>query len=274
MSILFTNNASATLAGSIGIADTTIVVASGQGSRFPSPGSGDWFYLSIIDASNNIEIVKVTARATDVLTVQRGQDNTAARAYTSGAVIELRLVAAVFADYQAQITAYAGQFILPSGTVAYFPFGTAPTGWLAANGAAISRTTYSNLYAALGTAYGAGDGATTFAIPDLRGQFIRSLDSGRGVDTGRTIGTTQAGAIQSHNHTASDSGHTHIWMGGTLNTSWAVYDGSQTNLITYTLNQGGGPNPTQTGYANISVGSTGGTETRPTNVALLACIKY
>ena len=274
MSLLFTNNASATLASSIGTTDTTIVVAAGQGARFPSPGIGDWFYLTIVDSSNNIEIVKVTARATDVLTVQRGQDNTAARAYTSGAVIELRAVAAVFADFQAQITAYAGQFILPSGTVAYFPFGTAPTGWLAANGASISRTTYSALYAALGTTYGSGDGSTTFGIPDLRGQFIRSLDSGRGVDTGRVIGTTQAGAIQSHTHTATDSGHTHVWTGGPLNTTWAVYDGSQSNLIVFTLNQGGGANSTQSGYANVSIGSTGGTETRPTNIALLACIKY
>ena len=272
MSILFTNNASATLASSIGTTDTTIVVASGQGVRFPSPGVGDWFYLTIVDASNNIEIVKVTARATDVLTVVRAQDNTPARAYTSGAVIELRAVAAVFADFQAQITAYAGQFILPSGTIAYFPFATAPSGWLAANGAAISRSTYSALFSAIGTTYGAGDGGTTFAIPDLRGQFIRSLDSGRGVDTGRVIGSTQADALKSHTHTAVDSGHSHIWWNAPTNTAWFAYGD---NKISFTLyNEGGNPAVTLPGYANVAISASGGTETRPTNVALLSCIKY
>lgn len=79
----------------------------------------------------------------------------------------------------------------PPGHVAYSARATAPTGWLVANGALVSRTTYAGLFAAIGTTYGAGDGSTTFALPDLRGEFIRALDLGRGVDVGRTLGSAQ-----------------------------------------------------------------------------------
>jgi hypothetical protein len=94
MAVKFTNNASATLAASINTTVTTIVVSTGQGSLFPSLGASDFFYATLVDASNNIEIVKVTARVSDTLTVVRGQDGTAGRSYTAGDRIELRPVAA------------------------------------------------------------------------------------------------------------------------------------------------------------------------------------
>lgn len=74
---------------------------------------------------------------------------------------------------------------VPSGTIHTFA-GTAanvPAGYLLCDGGTISRTTYSRLFQAIGTTYGVGDGSTTFAIPDLRGEFIRGLDNSRGVDT-------------------------------------------------------------------------------------------
>ncbi len=77
-----------------------------------------------------------------------------------------------FPDASIQAQAY-----LPSGMVLYFANSTAPTGWLQCDGSAVSRTTYANLYAAIGTVYGAGDGSTTFNLPDTRGQFIRSWAS-------------------------------------------------------------------------------------------------
>jgi len=94
MAVKFSNNASATLAASINTTVTTIVVSTGQGSLFPSLGASDFFYATLVDASNNIEIVKVTARVSDTLTVVRGQDGTAGRSYTAGDRIELRPVAA------------------------------------------------------------------------------------------------------------------------------------------------------------------------------------
>ncbi len=69
------------------------------------------------------------------------------------------------------------QAYLPSGMVMYFANSSTPAGWLQCDGSAISRTTYANLFAAIGTVYGAGDGSTTFNIPDTRGQFIRSWAS-------------------------------------------------------------------------------------------------
>lgn len=100
----------------------------------------------------------------------------------------------------------------PVGLVAHFARNSAPAGWLKANGAAISRSAYAELYAALGTSYGAGDGFTTFNLPDLRGEFIRGWDDGRGVDGGRALGSSQAGALQSHTHSgssAADGSHAH-----------------------------------------------------------------
>ena len=77
--------------------------------------------------------------------------------------------------------------MVPSGTVLYFAGSSAPAGWLKANGAAVSRTAYAALFAAIGTTYGLGDGRSTFNLPDLRGEFIRGWDDGRGVDTPRPM---------------------------------------------------------------------------------------
>lgn len=86
---------------------------------------------------------------------------------------------------------------------------TPPDGALLCNGAAVSRTTYAALFAVIGTTWGAGDGATTFNLPDLRGYFPRGYDAGRGVDSGRVFASTQADANLAHTHSLTDPGHTH-----------------------------------------------------------------
>jgi microcystin-dependent protein len=91
------------------------------------------------------------------------------------------------------------------GEIATFAMSTAPTGWLECDGALISRTLYPALFTAIGTTYGAGDGSTTFGKPDFRGEFLRGWDDGRGVDSGRTIGSAQAQALISHTHTQQGS---------------------------------------------------------------------
>ena len=83
-----------------------------------------------------------------------------------------------------------------AGQIAYCAAGVIPSGWLECNGAAISRATYGTLFASIGTNYGPGDGATTFNLPDLRGEFLRGADRGRGVDVGRAIGSAQGDAIR------------------------------------------------------------------------------
>lgn len=97
MPVKFTNNASGVLASSITTSSTTITLTTGQGSLFPSLAAGEFFFATLVDSSNNLEIVKVTARATDVLTVVRAQDNTTARAFVGGDRFELRPVAAALA---------------------------------------------------------------------------------------------------------------------------------------------------------------------------------
>ena len=101
MTIQWSNNASGALASSISSSSTTIVLAAGQGVEFPTPGGGNYFYATFTDTSNNLEVVKVTARVVDTLTVVRGQDGTAARSYAAGDLVELRPTAAALTDMQA-----------------------------------------------------------------------------------------------------------------------------------------------------------------------------
>ncbi len=150
--------------------------------------------------------------------------------------------------------AFRTQARIPAGLVKHFAGAAAPAGWLACDGSTVSRTTYAALFLAIGTTYGVGDGATTFAIPDLRGEFVRGLDSGRGVDTGRALGSAQAHEVVSHGH------------GFTGGTAAITYPGAATGG----LGGGGLYGPTGAG----AIANTGGAETRPRNVAMLPCIKY
>ncbi len=148
-----------------------------------------------------------------------------------------------------------------AGTVAWFGASAAPAGWIKANGATISRSTYAALFLALGDTYGAGDGSTTFAVPDLRGEFIRGLDDGRGVDSARGIGTAQGQSVEQLGAQFDGS-----WRRGAMVTvpSWNAVD---------TL-AAGGVGDTSARTDALKVDSTGTGVTRPRNVALLACIKY
>lgn len=151
----------------------------------------------------------------------------------------------------AQISAIpAAQDLTPAGTIIWTARNTAPTGYLKANGAAVSRTTYAALFSAIGTTYGSGNGSTTFNLPDLRGEFIRGWDDGAGIDSGRVFGSKQAQAIQSHTHAGV--------VGTNVNGSVTV---------------NGGIIGVQSDGISTSIGNTGGAETRPRNIALLACVK-
>ena len=140
---------------------------------------------------------------------------------------------------------------VPPGAIFHFAFSAAPAGYLECNGAAISRTFYNHLFAAIGTSYGIGDGTTTFNLPDLRGEFIRGYDHGRGADAGRTFASAQSESVGPHNHTASVpySSANQVWSGGGAN-----FFGS--------------------GPSTLTTNNNTGLETRPRNVALLVCIKY
>lgn len=157
----------------------------------------------------------------------------------------------------------------PAGQVAYFARNSAPTGWLKANGAAVSRTAYSDLFAAIGTTFGPGNGSSTFNLPDLRGEFVRGWDDGRGVDTGRGFGSHQLDETKSHTHAVNDPGHAHQQRRddnyGAQGERYGNPDSNWGNL------EYGLTSPSSTG---ITIQATGGNETRPRNRALLACIKF
>ena len=146
---------------------------------------------------------------------------------------------------------------IPAGQVSHFAMASAPSGWLKADGALVNRVTYAALYAAIGIVFGAGDGSTTFNVPDMRGSFARGLDSGKGLDTGRVLGSYQADDNKSHTHNTTALVN--------LNGADGTYDWSAPS--------------TSVGTKDFDMRATtsnavGIVESRPKNVALLACIKY
>jgi microcystin-dependent protein len=150
----------------------------------------------------------------------------------------------------------------PAGTVIFYAANTAPSGYLKANGANVSRTTYAALFAAIGTTFGVGDGSTTFTLPDMRGEFPRGWDDGRGVDSGRVFGSAQTDAMQGHRHQAS-TGLSRPFSAEVVSSLDAFY-----NAGSYTLSTGG---PVANGGDGTPRTAA---ETRARNIALLACIKF
>lgn len=142
------------------------------------------------------------------------------------------------------------------GEIRWFARSTAPNGFLKANGDLVSRTEYAALFQAIGTTFGVGNGSTTFNLPDLRGEFPRGWDDGRGIDAARAFGSAQLDQMQGHFHTADQVGPAANGIGANTfvnqrlpaaNTSGPVSDGTNGTPRT-------------------------GAETRPRNIALLACI--
>ncbi|WP_033068773.1 phage tail protein [Thalassospira australica] len=134
------------------------------------------------------------------------------------------------------------------GAVSAFAMPTPPTGWLVCDGSAISRTEYADLFATIGTVWGAGDETSTFNLPDLRGEFVRGFDDGRGVDAGRVFGSSQADEFKEHFHQV-----------GILREV-----GQAGNNLSIHRSSGSAIDQTET---------AGGVETRPRNIAMTYAIK-
>ena len=199
---------------------------------------------------------------------------------------------------------------IPTGTVVPFAATTTPSGWVLCDGGLYGRTSLDpspqpNLFSVIGTTYGAGDGLTTFAVPDLRGMFVRGFDNGRGLDPLRVFGTQQADSFKSHNHSGNtglfNATHTHAFSGTTgvdspdhthsytklgtgfvlsgnvtgsdaaaRNTAAAANTGGASTRHTHTYS-----GTTSSGGSDHShtIASDGQTETRPVNVAMNYIIK-
>jgi len=150
---------------------------------------------------------------------------------------------------------------MPVATVVPSAAALFDSGFLKCNGAAISRTTYAALFTSIGTVFGIGDGTTTFALPDLRGEFIRGADDGRGIDSGRVFGSSQLDAMQGHGHNIRNyvsglggggSPIPYNWASGTTNA----------NIVREPVSNGGNGTPRTA------------PETRPRNIAMHYWIKF
>ncbi len=198
----------------------------------------------------------------------------------------------------------AGGSAVPAGAIMSFMMNLPPDGWLECNGEAVSRTQYADLFAILGTDHGNGDGSTTFNLPDLRGEFLRGWDNGRGIDTARDLGSTQVDLTASHTHdggslsAASGGGHGHSassnstgshghginarqWeqtgASGTarrVGGSWASNELSANSNGNHSHTISIGTGGAHTHSVSGTSGSSGGAETRPRNIAVMYCIKY
>lgn len=85
--------------------------------------------------------------------------------------------------------------LIPVGAVLPYAGATPPTGWLLCNGAAVSRTTYATLYQIIGTAYGSGDGTTTFNLPSFASSSATTMRVPGGAGVGFALGTTSGNAL-------------------------------------------------------------------------------
>jgi hypothetical protein len=156
---------------------------------------------------------------------------------------------------------------VPPGTIIAFGGMNVPAGYLLCDGKDVSRTTYANLFNAIGTAWGEGDGSTTFHLPDLRGRFLRGVDGGMGIDpdagsrtasnnggnTGDNVGSIQDDEFKSHKHSSSIDGLS-LWYFG--------------------ANWGMNPSGWSMTTAPFGINPSGGNETRPKNAYVQYIIKY
>ncbi len=151
--------------------------------------------------------------------------------------------------------------LAPPGMLAYFGMPTVPSGWLPCDGRTVLRAQYSELFAAIGTTWGAGDNVSTFSLPELRGEFFRAWDNGRGVDADRQFGSWQQDELQ--NITGEFRADDRSAVGsGAIQVGVTADVGSEGSGVGYVMT-----------FDASRVARTG-TETRPRNVAVLSCIKY
>jgi len=155
-------------------------------------------------------------------------------------------------------SALTGIVATASGAVSAFAFTSVPTGWLECDGSTVSRTTYSDLFTAIGDTFGAGDGSTTFAIPDLRGEFLRGWDNGRGIDASRALGSFQDQETRFYRATSTNTAALNIYSGGPYNGDFAGKDADSSR---YYMDR------------TIYVWDTA-QDTRPRSIAMMYCIKF
>lgn len=185
--------------------------------------------------------------------------------------------------------------MIPPGSVIAFAGSTAPPGWLLCDGSAVSRTTYSALFATIGVTHGAGNLDTSFNLPDYRGRFLRGVDASHatagwrdpgaddrtamanGGNAGNLVGSIQSSENLSHSHL--DAGHGHHTLTGFANFNYNAFGpGSQGFESIYgygtTQNYFTTADDRVTQSAAASIQATGISESRPVNAYVNYIIKY
>ena len=163
--------------------------------------------------------------------------------------------------------------VVPSGAVCSFAGTSAPDGWLVCDGAAVSRTTHAALFAQIGTAFGAGDGGTTFNLPDLRNEFVR------GSGATRAVGSWEDWATGAPKTKSAAAGR--LLKDGTTNADLSTYPNTALGFVRITSatdpqahsTAGGSVLNLSDNEPDLAFVANGDDETRPRNVALLYCIK-
>jgi len=220
-------------------------------------------------ADSNVTTAKINTAAVTAAKIADANITTAKIAdanITTAKIADSNVTTAKLADGSVTAVKLAAGAAVPSGAIFYFAASTAPTGYLKANGDIIPNGSgtvqgvtadFSALYAVIGSTYGSAG-----QLPDLRGEFIRGWDDSRGVDSGRSFGSSQDHQLQNHSHTQTYAVHPSATG---AEQEQAGSPDSRTNF--------GATKQTSDGSTAGDVGSFG-SETRPRNVALLACIKY
>lgn len=162
----------------------------------------------------------------------------------------------------------SGDAFMPVGTYIQFAGSSAPSGYLACDGGAVSRTTYADLFAVVSTTYGAGDGSTTFNLPDARGLVMvgagahgTMLRANGTAYNGGTLGETRNDQMQGHRHPIDDEAAAYG--------SGTGYFSNQSRTTTQATRRSGDPTTDTTNGTPRT-----GDETRPAEIAVLVCIKY
>ena len=182
------------------------------------------------------EVITGVVSGNNVINCVRGKEGTIAQAHTAGAAVAMYftethwddLITGVLTEHNqdgthgtvtatsittGSLNVTGTSNTTPAGAIMQYAGSSAPTGWLLADGSAVSRTTYATLYSAIGTTYGSGNGSTTFNLPNLKGSAPVGYDSSQtefntlGKTGGAKTHTLATSEMPSHNHT--DSGHSH-----------------------------------------------------------------
>jgi microcystin-dependent protein len=163
--------------------------------------------------------------------------------------------------------------VVPSGAILPFAYnvttGTVPSGWLVCDGTIYTVASYPSLGALLGNTYGGSTG--TFAVPDMRGYFVRGYGTNADGTTSGSFGTSQASSFASHTHaaTVTDPGHTHTYSLASFSGGGQAGGSVYTPLQSLTT----GTTGSRTTGITVANAATGGTENRPANIAMVYCIK-